>query len=940
MPSAAAVKQTGKLVNWQEINSQIISQLDIADEYESLGLRIPDKSKVGSSGFISCHAIDRADTHPSAAINVNTGRYRDLGGSGQSLGFFDFAAKYGRFPDWRAARQHFAELVGMSKLLPKSAERPDDRFEFLGGPFNPVLCLGLCRKKTGVTAESIQLCGGRIARYPAKSHTPQYVVVFPAYGENLLDAEPRGFVAMDTAGGDVRVYRGEGNPPDYLGKMSVGNSGLVGSHAITHWDAAEVIYKVEGITDLLALQAMIPPELRSTHLVITNSGGTHETGLPALVAPLFAGKQVVVLHDADAPGQIGAKLWSGAMLPVAETVRNVQLPYEVAESKGKDLRDWIAEGHAYADLTDLWRACEPIERQDDDSAGRQGGGDTAATLEPHETILQHLKLSVVGELEESETIVIFSHALGKRSEIRNIDKIGKAQLIQKIGKPARERISITAESSDGSRYSVAAVREAIAEEAAKRTFSKDDRIGAGVWELNGRLILVNPRELMVINGEIEKVAAPVMEGKLIESPAEPWFDFDELRDLLRLAKSPAWCQDVIKSGRDLFCKWDNLRYETDAELLTALVCCTWVQSLWTWRPQVVVTGPTNSGKSMLIGERQCLHGLFGELGLPMNKPSAAGLRQVVGHTSKVITIDEFEEDRHRKEILEMVRVSSRGGQIVRGTSDQKGTRFGLKHILWMGGIESGMQRQADRNRCIMINLGHVEKNRGVKLTLPSEEELNKLGQQLLAVALTHWKAARELAGRIVRMPQIDIDHRIVESYSAPLALLAVVGGIDDAATATMLTNFLGEREFSSQQESDEERLLQSIFEAPVWGQGYKKTVGQMLDGGPLSLPDGLTKEGELMRVGIKQVRAQGANPDRLFFVRRPLLRILTETDFNGTNIDEILLRIPGAKRTQQRMPQHRTYGVEVPEWEIEKMIGFKSSAKTGSGDVDIYDDGF
>lgn len=82
------------------------------------------------------------------------------------------------------------------------------------------------------------------------------------------------------------------------------------------------------------------------------------------LGPLVADQVCYVVHDADQPGQQGALKtprrnggfrpgWAMAAAETASEVRNVELPYAVVESHGKDLRDWINEGHTYADLLAL-----------------------------------------------------------------------------------------------------------------------------------------------------------------------------------------------------------------------------------------------------------------------------------------------------------------------------------------------------------------------------------------------------------------------------------------------------------------------------------------------------------------------------------------------------------------------------------------------------------
>lgn len=59
-----------------------------------------------------CHAIDRPDDNPSAAVNSATGHYRDLGPSNLSLGYFDLSVRLGVYRDWRDASVDLAQRYG------------------------------------------------------------------------------------------------------------------------------------------------------------------------------------------------------------------------------------------------------------------------------------------------------------------------------------------------------------------------------------------------------------------------------------------------------------------------------------------------------------------------------------------------------------------------------------------------------------------------------------------------------------------------------------------------------------------------------------------------------------------------------------------------------------------------------------------------------------
>ena len=97
----------------QNVNpADIIERLNVQAEYEALGVRTAGKP--AADGWLPVHAVDRDDRNASAAINLQTGRYKDHGGDGCNLSLFDFAAdKAGKFSDWMQARDYYAERAGL-----------------------------------------------------------------------------------------------------------------------------------------------------------------------------------------------------------------------------------------------------------------------------------------------------------------------------------------------------------------------------------------------------------------------------------------------------------------------------------------------------------------------------------------------------------------------------------------------------------------------------------------------------------------------------------------------------------------------------------------------------------------------------------------------------------------------------------------------------------
>jgi hypothetical protein len=82
-----------------ELRIEILRRIDLVAEFQRLGGRIPPNATPNADGWLTVHAIDREDEHPSAAINVgnnpNTrGIYVDHGGAGKrGESWFDMAAR-------------------------------------------------------------------------------------------------------------------------------------------------------------------------------------------------------------------------------------------------------------------------------------------------------------------------------------------------------------------------------------------------------------------------------------------------------------------------------------------------------------------------------------------------------------------------------------------------------------------------------------------------------------------------------------------------------------------------------------------------------------------------------------------------------------------------------------------------------------------------------
>ena len=810
-----------------------------------------------------------------------------------------------------------AEFCGLAPAATKKDADADLEWQ----PWSD-LALHFVAAKAGITEAGLKAAGARLARYK-RQHT---CIAVPIIGQDLDASKPVGWALYNYNGGTLPKYSKTG---EVVGQVKVkitygSKPGLVGVHGIERLKTEglpELVWKTEGITDMLALQSLIPEPLRDRHLVVTNSNGAGET--PRWQAAVLARCNCCVLHDADKPGQDGAANWTtqiAAQQGPGLHVRNVELPYDVSPDHGKDLRDWIAEGHTYADLLALADQAAPVRVQKTDA----GDIDYSTIRYPvQEKILKKLQIDVLYEDEEGR-IRVFSSLLRKSSWIKQVDRLKKDMAIQICGPPAM--IHISSDPDGEETWSIADVRAAIALAASTRR-GKDDERGVGIWrglddfgnETN-TVVVVGNTEAARWNGDqvLRRVVAPRVDGLVLDfgADSQDWYDFDQLARDLQSAKQETWRRRVIEEAVGLFSQWRWRNANTDPTLVAGLVLATWVQTIWEWRPLVAVTGETNCGKSYLfnvLGGVDNRMGLFGRLAFKQAKSTEAGIRQGVGKTACVVLCDEFEQSKDRELILKLLRTSTRGEMIARGTAGGKNAqKFMLRHISWVAAIEAGLDESADNNRFIQLDLLRAKEGEHGRLVLPEPSYLVRLGHELLAVAIWAAVQAKSLAVRLKSTRAPGVEPRHIESFSVPAAMLGVACGYDEGQTRSLLVDLLANIDKGSQAKSDQDELLSDIMAANIYVDGKTGvvSVGHVIESPGLHAEHALRLEA----AGVRLVDGH-----KLFLAPRQLKNnLLKQTEWGRKSVDKILLRVEGAERGVFRICGRVVRGIFIPLPEDER----------------------
>ena len=906
---------------WQAVNRRILDAIDVRAEFESMGVAISNGAKPSASGWLACKVFGTDERNPSAGINVGSehpqrGRYKEFTGEARNLSFFEFCAITGKYATWQDARKAFAKQFKITLLTGRHGKSPEETLGWKD--WNENLVATWCQAKPPITIVSVRMAGGRLATWPLPSKK-FLVIAVPIYGPAGLDDDLTGFVFWSKSGRPLPHWQGKGQPPK-LKKILIAagsKSGMVGRHALQHLDEAEVIWKCEGVPDMLAIQSMVPAEQKDTHLALTNSSGSMETPREEFTA-MFVGKIVYIVHDCDSDGQKGGARWAEAISLVAAEVRHVTLPYPIEKNHGKDVRDYLNDGHTYQDLLDLAEAADPLPKPDPVAEGEVVDAEKGYVAD--QRIVEELGLTVLGETEDRQVVVFSENNNQGKTQTLNVARLSYADLLQVCGPIAKERVHQAAEPVAGE-YHFKRVLEALALLGGRRRVGVGDTCGRGCWMGSKKeIVLVGAGKGAVWDGEkLRELRTPLACGLVLDfSASEPWFHHVRLAHYLQLSADKHWVDRVVDQAIQLFQLWYWRRGNTAPHLAVGLAMATWIQTIWHWRPLVSLAGESDSGKTNVF---EMLAALYGHLGLLSTKPTEAGLRQTIKNRAICVLVDEFENDVHRRRILELLRTSGKGSRQVRGTSDQRGTEYGLKHIVWVSAVEVGLSRQPDKNRFINLELDKPPPSKWGHLDLPPSDEITDLGQKLLAISIRFARQARPLAHRLreEKFPHLGIEGRQVENMAVPVSLLALSAGMDEytAAKGLMLNILEGLEHDPSQGVSDQVQLVHAILSSIVdLGRGDRATVAQIL----IRPNDYIEGAPALTRVGIGRLwKRRGPRPvgsgmvdyDAIFFVHDVIRRqLLKGTEWQDQQIDQLLVRLPTAKKTQRRCPG-RVYGVLV-----------------------------
>lgn len=631
----------------------------------------------------------------------------------------------------------------------------------------------------GTNAFAFPVCGPKNKRQPMSKQNSEIIgaTLYPLMSIGKMEVwNPR-----------TKSY--EGQRSITVNKYKDSGVGIIGPWEKLLDEKIHTVIKCEGTTDMLAANSVLRDV--EGYVAVSNSCGAVATP-PKWFAKLLEGKKVFIIHDNDEAGKKGVKKWLTALAPKSR----VSVPEFL--QPGMDLRDYLQTHSANEFLAFLKNQSADMEAPEvvPPSVDGPGTEESPADGDPDDTdaekILSDLTLDVLYENEKGD-IAIYCYSTRKSRVITSLSRMQPVDFEQLIGERATQMISNDPEMGQ---YHVNQVKTAIALTAANLPVANDiEKRGRGIWRsTSGKIVLCNGRHLSIWDdGSFSMHMSPRHEDSLYELTSVDWYSHEEMEHLCVQAMDVQFRRDAFLRLEKWLEQW-TWSTNTAPNLISSLVVATMMQAVWRWRPMVSVIGPSDTGKSTLLDflaseNQDCVFGKA--MSFRTNDTTKAGVTQGVGANLPSICIDEW--DTHKQKVQEpimtAIRGSSGGGASKRGSSVHRGVEQRLQHIFWLAGIYNNIEKDADKNRFIQLELRVPTPEKHSRFQMIAPAEAHEIGKKLYASVAVSATRAIELQAVLEKIKIPGFDPRILRNLSVPAAVAAAVMGYSEDDAGKRLEEF-------------------------------------------------------------------------------------------------------------------------------------------------------
>ena len=274
---------------------------------------------------------------------------------------------------------------------------------------------------------------------------------------------------------------------------------------------------------------------------------------------------------------------------------------------------------------------------------------------------------------------------------------------------------------------------------------EDNVRGVGTWAEDGGMLVMHSGDFLYLSDGLR--VATGLRGRMLYPAASPQPHPEKAK------AGPGGPAAVLLEKLET---WNWARGPLDAKLHLGWIGAAILGAAPDWRPIEWITGGSGTGKSTLM---RLTRWVFGPRAMITSEDATpAGIRQRTKNSALPVSIDELESEgkgERAREITKLARISSSGGDTLRGTAGGDSLGFTARNAFQFSSIVIPSLPQQDKNRMAILVLEPIEwaKNRprayepGEDLEIDEEavdEEDSSLGSK------TEWgRVGRGLRGRIL-----------------------------------------------------------------------------------------------------------------------------------------------------------------------------------------------
>jgi len=639
-------------------------------------------------------------------------------------------------------------------------------------------------------------------------------------------------------------------------------------------------------------------------------------------AKYFAGRNVCILPDNDGPGEKHAAQVAAALRGVAASISVLRLP---GLPKKGDIHDWFSAGGTPEEFVRLVSGASEFTPAEEPEAAVEAVEAPAAPAPPLDDLARaKLLLSGLGltilSVDENGGFSLECTLTGKRRKFARMADVSFHNVLAIGGTTFKDAVAADVEQArrEG-RMSFGEFKDALALAMSDVGTTASETIGDGVWMLaptdnpdaRDVYVVADGKHYRYADDGLSHELGPVVRDTIIDtSSTRDWVDLEKLGEYLPRAADVEFRRHAFFELHEVLATWE-WQAPCMAEQAASLVCATWMQSAWRWRPYVLLSGETNSGKSYMLEE--FLRFLYlGAASLDAGATEAS-VRQGIRAAAMPVFIDEFDRNSSDGKIFNLLRGSGRKQSTGRGTSGGNRLKFFMRHIIWLSGISASIKDTADFNRFVDLELAPRKKGRSI--VLPTLTVIRDLGLRILASVVAAAADAVRIEAEIKRNDKSGwATERWFESFAVVYAMIeAMTGDSRRDMVAEQTQAAVKSYETCGYGGTDADAVLEAIFSAvirlPFQATHQETTVEAFIFQSSQAFQNIDNKV--LTKYGIACVTSRTGDPRRIA-LRLPRLvgpqGALARTEFAGDH---------GIGRRLRRLPEK-----VVPEY---KTVKFESS---------------